>query len=41
VIFGERTTPLLEHYRRQGVDVITRTVALQDSPAALWSTTRP
>jgi len=41
VIFGERTAPLLDHYRQQGVHVMTRTVDLQDAPAALWSTTRP
>ena len=35
-IFEERTAPLLEHYRQQGVPVITRTVSLQGSPAGLW-----
>lgn len=35
-IFEDRTAPLLEHYRRQGIPVITRTVSLQDSPAGLW-----
>ncbi len=35
-IFKERTTPLLEHYHRQGVPVITRTVTLQDAPASHW-----
>ncbi len=35
-IFEERTAPLLEHYRLQGVPVTTRTVSLQDSPAEIW-----
>jgi adenylate kinase family enzyme len=31
-IFEERTAPLLEHYRRQGVDIIARQITLQDAP---------
>jgi len=36
-LFEARTAPLLEHYRRQGIPVITLAISLQDAPATLWA----